>query len=77
MGTCSAWEDHASCSGQWSVNKAQEHINYLELEAILFGLPGFRDLLSQSVCIHCDNTSPVASSYVKFLVAVITNISMN
>ena len=77
MCTCSAWEDHASCSGQWSVNKAQEHINYLELEAILFGLLCFRDLLSQSVCIHCDNTSPVASSYVKFLVAVITNISMN
>ena len=45
------------CSGQWSVNEAKEHINYLELQAILFGLRCFRDLLPQSVHTHCDNTT--------------------
>ena len=48
------------CSGQWSVNEAKEHINYLELQAILFGLRCFKDLLSQNVRIHCDNTTAVA-----------------
>ena len=49
------------CSGQWSVNEAKEHINYLELQATLFGLRCFGDLLSQNVRFHCDNnTIPVA-----------------
>ena len=48
------------CSGQWSPAEAREHINVLELQAIMFGLQSFKKTLAKSVRIHCDNTTAIA-----------------
>ena len=51
----------ASTQGHWSLTEAEELINVLELQAILFGLEAFcNDLRSQHIRVQTDNTTAVA-----------------
>jgi ribonuclease HI len=58
------WGAHAnglSIQGRWSLEQGKEHINYLELLAIKYGLMSFAKSLKQgSVQIYSDNSTAVA-----------------
>ena len=50
------------CSGAWSHEEKQDHINCLELKAILFALKSWRSVLkNKHVRIMCDNQTAVAA----------------
>ena len=49
-----------STGGMWTESEATNHINYLEMLAILLGLQTFaKNMNSTHVRIMCDNTSAV------------------
>ena len=52
-----------STGGRWSLDEISDHINILELRAILLGLRSFGDLSSDHIRIRTDNTTALA--YVK------------
>ena len=50
-------------NGRWLTKEKQRHINFLELQAILFALFAFREFITNCyVWAHCDNTT--AMSYI-------------
>ena len=56
--------NNSECGGRWGADEANNHINVLELKAILLGLQSLaRDLKGSHILVKSDNTTAVA--YVK------------
>ena len=49
-----------STGGDWKVNEARNHINYLELLAVYFALKSFRKMLSGHIKVMIDNVTAVS-----------------
>lgn len=53
--------DNIRIGGQWTLSEAANHINYLEMLAVLFALKAFaHTLVGKHVCVRIDNMTAVA-----------------